>query len=118
MYLSDYQKKFIADNYRKLSLRKIAGTLALSRPDVEKFVRELAGALSLANHETRLIPKIKEHWLIIFLFFLTFITYSNSIYYDFVYDDRVMLFADTAYDSQRTPTPASYLKDTAMPALI
>lgn len=92
MGLSEDQKKFIRENFRKVSIRRIAKQLNCSRPEAEKYIIQLSQeqrpvSLSLR----RLVPSMSAFFLTLFLFSLTVLTYSNSIRYPFVWDDHIQI---------------------------
>lgn len=89
MSLTDRQRSFVRDNYKKLSLRQIAKELGCSRPEVEKYVSTLSS--SIAADGSRFVPKIPASFLAVALFVLTFLTYSNTLHYGLVWDDLIQI---------------------------
>jgi protein O-mannosyl-transferase len=84
MVLSGTDQEFIRKNFRKLSVRKIAKELGCSRAEVEDAV---AGISAGGVGTKRFIPRIPIWGLGLVLVLLTFFTYSNSLRFDFVFDD-------------------------------
>lgn len=89
MSLTERQKRVIRENYNRLSVRQIAKELNCSRSEVEKCIKEVSS--QGVFKPLRCIPKLPSVLLVIIIFALTFITFSNSIHYDFVWDDSIQI---------------------------
>jgi len=110
MNLNNEQQEYIIENYKKLSARQLAKMLGVSRSDIEKFIQALVKTASKKLvSEGYFIPKLKKQWLALILFALTFATYSNSLFFDFVYDDKVHLM-----ENQESGTVRPEIKDLSM----
>lgn len=89
MTLSENDKLFIKNNHSKLSLRQMAKKLDQSRLEINKYILTLSGQRGV-SHES-FVERIPKLFLAAALFFLTFLTFSNSLFYDFVWDDAVQI---------------------------
>ncbi|OIO37484.1 MAG: hypothetical protein AUJ72_04475 [Candidatus Omnitrophica bacterium CG1_02_46_14] len=62
------------------------------RPVVEKYIESLSLKSPISeSHTSRLVLKVPTIFLTLILFFLTFLTYSNSLRYGFVWDDIIQI---------------------------
>ncbi|OGK30248.1 hypothetical protein A3F29_04005 [Candidatus Roizmanbacteria bacterium RIFCSPHIGHO2_12_FULL_33_9] len=101
MALTYSQKRYIQDNYQKISSENIAKTLNISLDDVnnhiQKFYNNFNKKIKLSHNSHEALPEvidisfqnwIKKHWinLLILLFFIL-IVYANGLMSDLVSDD-------------------------------
>jgi protein O-mannosyl-transferase len=82
--LSARHHEFIVKNHRKHSVRRMAKELGCSRSEVEQAVAKIAAG---GVGTKRFIPRIPLWGLGLVIVLLTFCTYSNSLRFDFVFDD-------------------------------
>ena len=88
MALTDSEREFIKKNYKRNSIRYLAKELGCSRSEVEKFVAELEKE---KWQHVSIISKLPAGLLVCIIFITVFLTYSNSLRYDFVWDDHIQI---------------------------